>query len=61
MLIVLFRSKDIHGAGSSYSDIHDQEVLDFLALKGEGRLECQQTSIIEFTRPDSTHFGTFPG
>uniref|UniRef100_A0A6N2M1N4 Protein Ycf2 n=1 Tax=Salix viminalis TaxID=40686 RepID=A0A6N2M1N4_SALVM len=35
--------------GSSYSDIHDQE-----ALKGEreGRLECQQTPIIEFTRPD---------
>ncbi|RZC45477.1 hypothetical protein C5167_038424 [Papaver somniferum] len=36
---------------------HDQEVLDFLSLKGEGRLECQQTSIIEFTLPDSTHFG----
>ncbi|RZC60149.1 hypothetical protein C5167_021917 [Papaver somniferum] len=36
---------------------HDQEVLYFLALKGEGRMECQQTSIIEFTRPDSTHFG----
>ncbi|RZC81184.1 hypothetical protein C5167_043762 [Papaver somniferum] len=36
---------------------YDQEVLDSLALKGEGRLECQQTSIIKFTRPDSTHFG----
>ncbi|CAB4314531.1 unnamed protein product [Prunus armeniaca] len=43
--------------GSSYSDIHDQEVLDSLSdrlLKGEGRLECQRVSIIEFTRPDST-------
>ena len=43
--------------GSSYSDIHDQEVLDSLSdrpLKGEGRLECQRASIIEFTRPDST-------
>ncbi|RZC81260.1 hypothetical protein C5167_043821, partial [Papaver somniferum] len=36
---------------------HDQEVLDFLALKGEGKMECQQTSIVEFTLPDSTHFG----
>ena len=37
-------------AGSSYSDIHDQEVLDSLSdrpLKGEGRLECQRASIIE--------------
>nr|QIQ26257.1 Ycf15 [Harmsiopanax ingens] len=25
--------------------------------ESEGRLECQQASIIEFTRPDSTHFG----
>ncbi|BBN68296.1 hypothetical protein Prudu_366S000600 [Prunus dulcis] len=43
--------------GSSYLDIHDQEVLDSLSdrpLKGEGRLECQRASIIEFTRPDST-------
>ncbi|KAI3496466.1 hypothetical protein L1887_38830 [Cichorium endivia] len=27
-------------------------------MKGEGRLECQQASIIEFTRPDSTVWGT---
>nr|YP_010130333.1 hypothetical chloroplast RF15 [Dodartia orientalis]YP_010130350.1 hypothetical chloroplast RF15 [Dodartia orientalis]QPZ51255.1 hypothetical chloroplast RF15 [Dodartia orientalis]QPZ51260.1 hypothetical chloroplast RF15 [Dodartia orientalis]WGC93328.1 hypothetical chloroplast RF15 [Dodartia orientalis]WGC93344.1 hypothetical chloroplast RF15 [Dodartia orientalis] len=27
------------------------------ALKGEGRVECQQASIIELTRPDSTPFG----
>ncbi|GAY61618.1 hypothetical protein CUMW_211390 [Citrus unshiu] len=40
--------------GSPYSDIHDQEEE---VLKGEGRLECQQASIIEFTRPDSTNFG----
>ncbi|KAI3519165.1 hypothetical protein L1887_08192 [Cichorium endivia] len=26
-------------------------------MKGEGRLECQQASIIEFTRPDSTRLG----
>ncbi|XLU64166.1 hypothetical protein S245_023375, partial [Arachis hypogaea] len=47
--------------GLSYSDIHDQEVLNSLsfriALKGEGRLECQQASIMEFTRPESTHLG----
>nr|QIQ27639.1 Ycf15 [Diodia virginiana]QIQ27659.1 Ycf15 [Diodia virginiana] len=27
------------------------------ALKGEGGLECQQASIIEFTPPDSTYLG----
>nr|YP_010470267.1 Ycf15 protein [Stevia rebaudiana]YP_010470284.1 Ycf15 protein [Stevia rebaudiana]UVF35344.1 Ycf15 protein [Stevia rebaudiana]UVF35361.1 Ycf15 protein [Stevia rebaudiana]UVF37753.1 Ycf15 protein [Stevia rebaudiana]UVF37770.1 Ycf15 protein [Stevia rebaudiana] len=26
-------------------------------MKGEGRLECQQASIIEFTRSDSTRLG----
>ena len=26
-------------------------------MKGEGKLECQQASIIEFTRPDSTRLG----
>lgn len=31
IVFVLFRSKDIHGARSSYSDIHDQEVLDSLS------------------------------
>ncbi|KAI3668815.1 hypothetical protein L1987_88170 [Smallanthus sonchifolius] len=29
----------------------------YVAMKGEGRLECQQASIIEFTRPDSTRLG----
>ena len=39
------------------SDIHDQEVLDSLSDRREGRVECQQASIIELTRPDSTRFG----
>ncbi|KAK8681213.1 hypothetical protein V6N13_053620 [Hibiscus sabdariffa] len=30
---------------------------DEMVLKGEGKLECRLASIIEFTRPDSTHFG----
>ncbi|BBG97183.1 hypothetical protein Prudu_006221 [Prunus dulcis] len=59
MVVAICYNNDslISTGGSSYSDIHDQEVLDSLSdrpLKGEGRLECQRASIIEFTRPDST-------
>ena len=32
-------------------------ILFRIGPESEGRLECQQASIIEFTRPDSTHFG----
>ncbi|TYI77138.1 hypothetical protein E1A91_D06G125700v1, partial [Gossypium mustelinum] len=31
-------------------------IIHIPVLKGEGKLECHQASIIEFTRPDSTHF-----
>lgn len=39
------------------SDIHDQEVLDSLSDRPWKEKECQQASIIELTRPDSTRFG----
>nr|BDY09949.1 ycf15 [Lysimachia japonica]BDY09966.1 ycf15 [Lysimachia japonica] len=32
-------------------------ILFRIGPKGEGRLKCQQASIIEFTPPKSTHFG----
>ena len=58
ILIVLFRSKDIHGAGSSYSDIHDREVLDSLSDRPWKEKEGWNANIRLLSRPIVPILGT---
>nr|YP_010042014.1 Ycf15 [Cleome pallida]QPB46061.1 Ycf15 [Cleome pallida] len=61
MLIVLFRSKDIHGVVRPIQIFTTKKYWILFRIGPERRrkagMPCHQASIIEFTRPDSTNFG----